>query len=317
MKANVRPPTLESARAAAIRIAPYVKKTPLLHADGLAYKAEFMQVTGSFKPRGAFNAALQLDEAQRVRGLVAVSGGNHGLAAAHIGNRLGIRATVLMPKTTPDWIVERARADGAEVLLFDTIALAFAEMESRAASGQTLLHPYDDERVMAGQGTIALELLEQVPDLETLVVSIGGGGLIAGMAAVIRSLHPHARVYGVETLGADAMRKALDAGHPVQLPAITSIARTLGAPSVSEATLAAVESLVDDVVTVSDAEAVRSLVQLHDSLNVTVEPASACCHAALRLGLVPRAASGTTAVLLCGGNVDQKEIESWRRTFGV
>ncbi|MBV8081848.1 MAG: pyridoxal-phosphate dependent enzyme [Candidatus Eremiobacteraeota bacterium] len=317
MKTRVQVPKLEAVRAAAVRIAPYVRRTPLLPGAGITYKAEFEQVTGSFKPRGAFNAALQLDDAARSRGLVAVSGGNHGLAVAHVGRRLGIRATVLMPKTTPAWLVERAQADGAEVLLFDTIALAFAEMQSRTAAGQTPLHPFDDEHVMAGQGTIGLELLEQIPDLHTLVVSIGGGGLIAGIASVIKTLAPHVRVYGVETVGADAMRKALDAGHPVQLPAITSIARTLGAPIVSDATLAAVQTLVDGVVSLPDAEAVRSLVQLRDTLGVTVEPAASCCHAALRLGLIPAAPSGTTAVLLCGANVDREEIEGWRRTFGV
>jgi len=317
MKALFKPPSPSTARAAAARIAPYVRRTPVFSADGTAYKLEFLQVTGSFKPRGAFNAALQLDDAARARGLVAVSGGNHGMAVAHVGRALGIGATILMPDTTPSWVVERAQRDGAEVVLFASIALAFADMERRVAAGQTPLHPFDDEHVMAGQGTVGLDLLEDIADLETLVISIGGGGLLGGVASVVKALRPSVRVYGVETIGADAMRKALDAGHPVALPAITSIARTLGAPSVSDSTLAAARELVDDVVVVSDAEAVRSLLQLQADMKVTVEPASSCCHAALRLGLIPRASRGTTAVVLCGANVGLEEIEQWRRRFGV
>lgn len=315
MRALQRPPTPETAHAAAVRIAPFVRRTPVFAVDGTTYKFEFLQVTGSFKPRGAFNAALQLDDAARARGIVAVSGGNHGPAVAHVGRRLGIRATVLMPQTTPGWIVERAKAEGAEVALFASIADAFAEMEKRSAAGQVPIHPFDDERVMAGQGTIGLELLDDIPDLSTLIVSIGGGGMIAGVASVIKALRPEVRIYGVETIGADAMRRALDAGHPVALPAITSIARTLGAPSVSESTLAATRELVEDVVVVSDAEAVRSIVQLNDELKVTLEPAASCCHAALRLGLIPRASGGTTAIVLCGGNVGLEEIAQWRSTF--
>jgi len=317
MKQRVRLPSLEEVRAARTRIAPFVRHTPVFSTDGVTYKFEFLQVTGSFKPRGAFNTALQLDAPARERGIVGVSGGNHGLAIAHVGRRLGIRATVMMPVTTPAYVVDRARADGAEVELFPTIAEAFAQAERRAAEGQTLIHPFDNERVMAGQGTIGLELLEDIPDLATLVVSIGGGGLITGIAGAIKALKPDVAIYGVETKGADAMRLALDAGHPVTLPAITSIARTLGAPSVSEATLEGVTEFVEDVVVVSDAEAVRSILELHDALKVTVEPAASCCHVALRLGLIPRAARGTTAVLLCGGNVGLEEIVQWRRDFGV
>ena len=317
MKVQAGLPTIDDIRAARTRIAPYVRRTPVFATEGLTYKFEFLQVTGSFKPRGAFNTALQLDATARERGLVAVSGGNHGLAVAHVGRTLGIRATIVMPASTPAYVVDRARGDGAEVLLFPNIGEAFADMERRVAAGQTALHPFDDDRVIAGQGTIALELLEDIPDLSTLVVSIGGGGYIGGIAIALKALKPSVKVYGVETKGADAMRLALDAHHPVKLERIESIARTLGAPMVTDRTLAAVSQFVEDVVVVSDTEAVRSIVQLHDELKVTVEPASACCHAALRLGRVPAAATGTTAIVLCGGNVELEEIIKWRRDFGV
>lgn len=309
--------TVDEVRVARARIAPYVRRTPVWAADGVTYKFEFLQVTGSFKPRGAFNAGLQLEPAARQRGIVAASGGNHGVAIAHVGHRLGMHATVLMPETTPAHIVDRARADGAEVVLTKTIAEAFAEVERRVAAGQTAIHPFDDVRVMAGQGTIGLELVEDIPDLATLIVSIGGGGLISGVASAVKALKPDVKVYGVETEGANAMRLALDAGHPVTLPRITSIARTLAAPAVCEATFAVVNELVEDVVVVSDAEAVRSIVQLNEALKVTLEPAASCCHAALRLGRIPAAKAGTTAILLCGGNVGLEEIVEWRQRFGV
>lgn len=310
-----RLPTLDDARAARERISPYIRRTPIFADGGLTYKFEFLQVTGSFKPRGAFNAALQLDRAARERGIVAVSGGNHGLAIAHVGKRLGIRATVLMPKTTPAHVINRARADGADVVLTETIADAFAQVDERTAAGQTDIHPFDDPRVMAGQGTIGLELLEDISDLATLVVSIGGGGLIAGVASVVKVLKPVVKIYGVETAGADAMRRALDAGRPVTLPAITSIAKTLGAPSVSETTLAAAKELLEDVVVVSDREAVRSLLDLQRDLKLTLEPAASCCHAALRLGRISTSERGTTALLLCGGNATLEEIAGWRNSL--
>lgn len=310
-------PSLDQAREARERIAPYVRRTPTYAYGGVAYKLELLQVTGAFKARGAFNAALQLDAQHRARGVVAVSGGNHGLAVAHVGKALGMRATVVMPESTPARIVERAREDGAEVILVPTIAEAFALTEERRAQGQAVIHPYDDQAVMAGQGTIGFELLEDIPDLETLIVSIGGGGLIAGVASVVKSLRPSVRVYGVETEGADAMRKALDAGKPVTLPAITSIAKTLGAPYVSPSTLEAVQRYVEDVVVVSDAQAVDAIVTIQDALHVLAEPAASCCHAALVSGLVPRAKEGTTAILVCGGNVSLDDVAAWRAELRV
>ncbi|HVA37611.1 MAG TPA: pyridoxal-phosphate dependent enzyme [Candidatus Dormibacteraeota bacterium] len=312
-------PTIDTARAARERIAPYVRRTPTYAHEGVAYKLELLQVTGSFKVRGAFNAALQLDPLTRARGVVAVSGGNHGLAVAHVGRVLGIPATVIMPETTPARTVERARADGADVILVPTIAEAFAMADERQAAGQSTIHPYDDTFVLAGQGTIGFELLEDVPDLATLIVSIGGGGLISGIAAVVKELRPSVRIYGVETEGADAMRRALDAGAPVTMPAITSIAKTLGAPYVAQTTFAAAQRLLEDVVVVSDARAVEAMVAMQDALHVLPEPAASCCYAALSAGLIPldRPGDGTTAILVCGGNVSLSDLAAWRVEMAV
>jgi len=306
-------PSLEDVRAARKRIAPYVEVTPTFARDGVAYKLEFLQHTGSFKVRGAFNAALQLTQEERSRGVVAMSGGNHGLAVAYVGRVLGISATVVMPKTTPQFVVDRASADGALVELTDTISAAFTRVDELVREGQMLLHPFDDLRVIAGQGTIALEMLEQLPDLMTLVASVGGGGLIAGIASTVKRLKPDVKVFGVETKGADAMRHALDAGKPVTLDSITSIARTLGAPAVSELTLQAVQTFVDDVVVVDDRDAVAALVELQENLGVLVEPAASCTYAALRLERVPK--TEQTLLLLCGSNLRIDEAAAWKQRF--
>jgi threonine dehydratase len=305
-------PSLDDVLAARRRIAGYVIETPSIARDGLAYKLEFLQHTGAFKVRGALNTALQLEPEERERGIVAVSGGNHGLAVAYVGRVLGIAATVVMPNTTPAFMVDRARSDGAEVILTETIVGAFAKTDELVRAGRTLVHPFDDVRVIAGQATIALEMLEQIPDADVYLLSIGGGGLLAGFASVVKQRKPEARVVGVETRGADAMRLALDAGKPVTLRAITSIARTLGAPAVTERTLRAVQRYVDEVVVVDDRDAVAAIVELQETLGILVEPAAACTLAALRLGLVR---ASRPALLMCGCNVGLDELAGWRLRF--
>jgi threonine dehydratase len=306
-------PSLEDVREAQRRIAGYVAVTPLVARQGIVYKLEFLQNTGSFKPRGAFNAALQLTAEERSHGVVAMSGGNHGLAVAYVGKTLGIPATVVMPRTTPDFVVDRARADGAHVELTETIAAAFERVDELVREGLVLLHPFDDARVIAGQGSIGLEMLEQMPNLTTVVISIGGGGLVAGVASTLKRLKPDVKVFGVETRGADAMRRALDADRPVTLDSITSIARTLGAPAVSERTLRGVQRWVDDVVVVEDRDAVAAMMELQEQLGVLVEPAASCTYAALRLERVPRTEG--TLLLLCGSNLRLDEAAAWKQRF--
>jgi threonine dehydratase len=306
-------PTLADVRAARERIKPYIRATPIIRDGDETFKFEFLQYTGSFKVRGAFNAALQLDAQERDRGIVAVSGGNHGLAVAYVGQALGIPVTLCMPKTTPAYVTEQTSGLGAQVRLGETIAAAFAECDRLAAQGLTLLHPFDNADVIAGGGTIGFEILEDYPQVERVVISIGGGGLLGGIAAVIKEQRPDVEVIGVETRGADAMHQALAAGHIVTLPAITSIARTLGAPAVSERTLAATRAFVDNAVVVDDRDAVAAIIELQERLGLTLEPAAACTLAALRTGAIPPAAH--TLFLLCGRNVRLEEIAQWTARF--
>ncbi|MGK9231520.1 threonine/serine dehydratase [Inquilinus limosus] len=317
--------TLETIRAARARIAPYVLRTPTVPRELLrsllglpvVTKLELLQHGGSFKARGAFNAMLSLGEAERAAGVVAVSGGNHALGVAYAARVLGLKATLIMPNATPENYVAGTRAEGAEVVLVSDIAAAFAEAERQAASGRTLIHPFDDPRVISGQGTMGLELLEDAPEVTDIIASIGGGGMISGVITAVKALRPEIRIWGVETEGADAMSQALAAGHPVRLPAVTSISTTLGAPSVSERTFAIVRDAVEEVLVVPDAEAVRGVQILAEQAKVVTEPAAGCTlAAALRLkDRLPRDAR--PALILCGGNVSIADIERWRARFGI
>jgi threonine dehydratase len=313
---------LAAIRAAAGAIAPYVVRTPTLPLGRLSAelgrpvvgKFELLQHTGSFKVRGAFSRLSQLTEAERDAGVVAISGGNHGLAVAYAARVLGIRASVIMPATAAPASVAQVRDDGASLVVLDTIAEVFARSVAEVEAGKVLVHPFDDPAVIAGQGTLALELHEDAPEVTDVIASIGGGGLITGVAAALKALNPAIRIWGVETEGADVMSRSLRAGEPVTLD-VTSIATTLGAPTVAPVTLAGVRELVEDVVVVPDAAAVRGIEMLAATAKVVAEPATGCTWAgALRLrDRLP--AGARVALVLCGGNAGLDDIAGWRARF--
>lgn len=317
--------TIADIWAARDRIGPHVIRTPLVPSPNLSaalgrrvsIKLEFLQPTESFKVRGATNKLLQLDPAARERGIVAVSGGNHAKAVAYVASRVGVRAVICMPESAPAASVAYTRSLGAEVLLFPAVAEAFDHAGRLAEEGLTYVHPFADPTVVAGQGTIGLEILEDAPDATDVVISIGGGGLIGGIGLALKTLHPQLRLWGVETAGAETMRRALDAGAVVQMPGITSIASTLGAPAVSPLTLDLVQRYVDDVLTVPDAEAVADMQLLLEQARLLVEPAAACTISATRrLGeRIP--ADGHLVLLLCGASVSPDDLRAWRERFNV
>jgi len=318
----VLPITLDDVRAAAPRVAPYVHRTPLVSSRTLSerlgtrvsLKLEVFQKTGSFKPRGAFHQLLGLPPGQRERGVVGVSGGNYAQGLAYAGRTLGVPVRILVPEGTPPHYLAATRGYGAEVEVAPSIAEAFARAEEYAAAGRTALHPFDDPRMMAGNGTLGLELVEDAPGPSDLFVSIGGGGLMAGVATAVKGLAPGCRVWGVETLGCHAMRLALDAGAPVEM-APSSIAKTLAAPWVSAGTLAAAREYLEDVVVVPDAAAVEALVFLLERAKVLTEPAASCTLAAAE---AVRDRLGEHVVLvLCGGNSTLDDIAGWRERFGA
>jgi threonine dehydratase len=317
--------TLEMIRQARERLRGLLPRTPLVPSATLSrrlgarvsLKLECLQKTGSFKPRGAFNKLLALPAEERRRGVVAVSGGNHAQGVAYAARALGVPATLCMPHSTPANYLEATRDYGAEIVLTPDIAAAFAEVDRLCGAGLVPVHPFADPLVAAGQGTVGLEIVEDAPDLTHLYVSIGGGGLLAGVATAVRGLRPEAEVVGVETEGADAMARALAAGRPVELPAITSIARTLGAPRVCDFTLEAARRLVREVVVVSDAEAVAALVLLLERAKVLTEPAASCCLAAAQRQRDRLRPDDHVVLLLCGGNVSLADVCAFRQRFGA
>ncbi len=280
-------------------------------------KLECLQRTGSFKPRGAFNKLLTLNAEERARGVVGVSGGNHAQGLAFAARELGVRAVICMPRTTPANYLDATRGYGAEIRLCENIQEAFAEGRRLVDSGWTSVHPFDDPLIAAGQGTVGLEILEDLPTVSKVFVSIGGGGLITGVATALKRTNAAIQVVGVETHGADAMAKSLAENRLVELPAITSIARTLGAPRVSDFTLRHVQELVETVEVVDDDASFAALVFLLERTKILTEPAASCVLAAARRWRDRFRPSDQVVLLLCGGNVALADICRWRQEFSV
>lgn len=317
--ASDRVPTLADVRQARLRIADRIHRTPMLSSQTISarvgatvfLKAENLQKTGSFKVRGATNAVRRLPPEARTRGIVTISAGNHAQAVAYAAAAEGIPCTVVMPAGAVQSKVAATRAFGAEVVLHGTSREAFELFEELQHSrGLLPVHPFDDPDVIAGQGTIGLEMAEDVPDASLVVVPIGGGGLISGIATALRGLGVQARIVGVEPTGSTAMRSALAAGHPVTLDRLDSIADGLGAPSVSARTLGIAQRLVDEVVLVTDVEIVEAMRFLLERAKLLVEPAGAAGLAAV-LGGHARAQGGSVVVVLSGGNVDLDRLKAW------
>ena len=313
---------VDDIRAAAQAIGGHVIRTPTVVSPGLSMllgvpvtlKLELLQRAGSFKPRGVANKLLALTDAERDAGVVAVSGGNHGIAVGDVAAGMGVRATVVMAKSAPQRSIERIRAAGADLRLTDDMGSAFALLDELVAEGMTLLHPFADPVVMAGQGTVGLELAADAPELTDVLVSIGGGGLISGVAVALKDALPGVRVWGVETEGADAMSQALAAGEPVQI-APTSISTTLSAPHVSQLTLDHVRALVEEVFVVPDADAVRGMVAFGEEAKLWVEPATGCLLAAAR-EVIERAGDDVSlGFVVCGGNVTERDVRGWVDRF--
>jgi threonine dehydratase len=295
-----------------------VHRTPLLSSRSLSerfgchfhLKAECFQKTGSFKVRGVFNRIHHLTPEERARGLIGISAGNHAQALAYGAATEGVRCTVVMPAHASETKVAASRGYGADVVLHGDVFEAFEKMEAlRREHGFTLVHPYDDPIVIAGAGTAGLEIAEDVPAVAVVIVPIGGGGLISGVAAAIKQLQPRARVIGVEPAGAPAMKRALELGTPVRLEHIDTIADGLSAPIAGVNTLAHVQTFVDDVVVVDDDALRDALRYVLERCKILLEPAGAAGIAAMMSGLVPVSASDNVVCVASGGNFDLKRLK--------
>jgi threonine dehydratase len=300
---------LADVQEAATRLAGVAHRTPVLTSRTLDeltgsqvfLKAECLQRTGAFKFRGAYNKLASLPEGRNV---IAYSSGNHAQAVALAARLRGVRATIVMPEDAPAAKLEATRGYGAEVVTYDRWTESREEIGARLAAerGLELVRPYDDPLVMAGQGTVALELLEDVPDLDVLVAPVSGGGLIAGCATVADALRPAARIVGVEPAAGDDTARSLAAGERVNVGIPRTIADGLGAPEPGELTFAVNRELVDEVVTVEDEELVEAMVFLFDRVKLVTEPSGAVGVAALLSEKLD--ARGTrVGVVISGGNV--------------
>jgi threonine dehydratase len=282
---------------------------PRLAGGAVHVKAEHLQKTGSFKARGMTNRILTLGEAERRAGVITVSAGNAAQACAWAARAAGVAATVIMPEGAVRSKLEACLDYGAEVIVHGThVGEMFAEQERLSNErGLTFLHPFDDPELIAGHGSAGLEIVEDLPDVDVVVVPIGGGGLISGIATAVKETRPQARVFGVEPTGANAMRLALDAGAPVRISPRT-VADGLTAPFAGEWTLAACQRYLDDVILLDDETILGGLRFATERMKQVLEPAGAAALAAVLYGRIPVRDDETVCVVASGGNVEVGRI---------
>jgi len=276
-----------------------------LTGNSVYLKLDNLQRTGAFKERGALNKLLTLTADERSRGVIAASAGNHAQGVAYHAGRHGIRAQICMPLTTPLIKVSATKSYGAEVILHGANYDEACEEAVRRSQqfGMTFVHPFDDEVVIAGQGTMGLEILQQVPDIEAVIAPIGGGGLIAGVACAIKETSPQVRVIGVQPARLPSMKVAIAEGHPVTLSPAATIADGIAVRRAGEKTLPLIQKYVDDIVTVDEEEIANAILLLLEREKTLAEGAGAAAIAALINRKTPLSGK-KVAVLVCGGNID-------------
>jgi threonine dehydratase len=307
--------TLEDVLAARVRIKDRVRHTPMMSAsqmrNGLApldvtLKVESLQVTGSFKARGAMNKVLTLPPEQIANGLVTASGGNHGLAMARTGFVAGVKTTIFLPSSVVPDKVAKLRGWNANVQIVGSVfdeaneaALAFAR-----ETGAAYVHPFSDPLVVAGQGTVGLEILDDMPDVDTVLIAIGGGGLITGTATAMKAKKPGIRIVGIEPMGSPTMKASLDAGHVVTLDAVTTRVATMACRRTDDILFAQVRDKIDDMVLVSDAEMEEAAKSLWFEFGLATDLSGAASLAALRNGGITFRPGEKICALVCGAGTD-------------
>lgn len=301
------------------RISPYIKKTPVLISSyfsqktgsDIFFKCENLQYTNAFKVRGAFSKLTNLPDKNKI--VITASAGNHGLAISYAAKIFGMKAMVVVPEFVPQFRIHMIRAQGAEVIVHGT---TMDELNDKVAEytkdpKYIYVHGFDDDDIIAGQATIAYELLQEIPDIDVIVVPVGGGGLISGIAQYAKSFNSNIDVYGAQTIGADAMSKSLKVGSIVTLQKMTSVAISLGVTKVAEKTFKIIKNNVSKVVTVTDEEAMRELKDILVKDKIFVEPASACALSAIVLGKIPDITDKKIAVILSGGNFSLEQLKTY------
>jgi threonine dehydratase len=306
---------LADIEAARRRIAPHLRRTPLMDvgplpggAPGgrLTLKLENLQVTGSFKARGATNKVLTLPAEQAARGLVTASGGNHGLGVAFAGRLAEVPVTIYLPGNVPPAKAEKLARWGARVVREGEVwdDANAAALEAARRDGTAYVHPFADPAVIAGQGTLGVEILEDAPETDLVVAAIGGGGLIAGVAIALKGLRPDIRLFGVEPFGAPTLYESLRAGTVVELPAVTTAANTLAPRRSHEMNFAIIRERVDDIVLITDEEMREAARWLWFDVGIAAELSGAAAVAALRSGKIPLDGARSVCAVICGAGTD-------------
>lgn len=316
-------PSIESINATATRLKDFVIRTPTLPYYGLDgdslfgntkvwLKLELFQRTGSFKARGAMNNVLHLTDQQRANGITAFSAGNHAIAAAYAAKANNISAKVVMPKTANPFRVSCCEKLGAEIVFGNTISELIEIVGTlQAKEGRTLVHPFEGDHTFEGTATVGLELINDVPDLDAVIVPVGGGGLISGIAAAVKQMQPDCAVYGVEPEGAQGMTQSLAAGTPADTVNVSTIADSLGAPMHMPKSFALVQHYVDDIVRVTDQQLANVMKHMFTDLQLAVEPACAAAMTALLHPLKDKLDGRNVALILCGSNIDQNTFNQY------
>ena len=311
---------LDEVRKVHERIKSYIEWTPITYTatfteligSNIYFKLENFQKTGSFKPRGAINKTLKfIKEKRNLKGIIAASGGNHAQGVAYAAQKLGLKATLVMFHGVPDCKINACKSYGADVVIYGREFQEAYEysFELSKKIGYEYVHPFNDIDIVAGQGTIALEIIKDNPEVDTIICSIGGGGLVSGIASTIKQIKKDIKVFGIETVGADSMYQSFKAGKIVPLPKITSFAEGLSACLVGDITFNLTKQYVDDIFTISDEKTKEAILMLLERQKLLVEPSAACTVAALLERKIP--VGKNTVVVLSGGNLDLERLKTF------
>jgi len=309
---------LEDIKTASNRLKSYVCHTPLLRGDKLNkviscevyLKPECLQITGSFKLRGATNKMLTLSDEEKAKGIIASSSGNHAQGVAYAANKLGIKATLVLPENAPLTKIEGTKALGAKVVLhgFDSIQRYKKLYEIMDEEGYVLVHSYNDPTLIAGQGTVGYEIMEDIKDLDAIVVPLGGGGLLAGIAVAVKEMNPNIRIIGVEPAVIPRYSESRKFGKPVEVPMKNTIADGLMITKTGDNTYPIIEKYVDEIITVSDEYIYKALYEVVFKTKLVVEPSAVIGIAAAIAGKIKHKSNNKICFVLSGGNIDPRKL---------
>ncbi len=309
---------LSDIKAASEKLAPYVKHTPIIRAEKLDkdtgcqvyFKPECLQKTGSFKLRGATNKILSLSDEERAKGIIASSSGNHGLGVACASQLLGVKATLVLPVNAPKVKIDGAKSMGANVILhgYDSIERYKKLYEIQAEEGYTLVHSYDDIDLIAGQGTVGYEIGQDLSDVNTVIVPLGGGGLLAGVATALKEMNPAIRVIGAEPQAIPRYSASRAKGEPVEVPMNDTVADGLMITKTGANTYPLIQKYVDEVIPVEDKYILQAMERIYFDAKLVVEPSAAIGLAALLSGQVKVSEGEKVCCVLTGGNIDKEKL---------